>query len=360
MVRSLSRAMVVIGIVAAALVASLVGLGYAQDLGSTIAIQKRHTDRLLAILEVVGTAVGLTAEGQPAVKVYTKAAGVAGIPDSLEGIPVEVEVTGAFYALPESRKGSSPSGKGGTGINPTSRFPRPVPIGVSTGNEGQCSAGTIGARVKGGADVYALSNNHVYALENTAPIGSRVLQPGLYDTSCTFDPNNVIGTLAVFKAINFNCTCSFFFCSCDPSQDNTIDAAIALSSTLNLGNATPSNGYGTPQSATVSASVGQPVQKYGRTTSLTKGQVTGINATVLVGYSSGVARFVDQIIVGSTKPFIKAGDSGSLLVTDPSANPMGLLFAGNSNGKTAIANRIDSVLTQLSTLSGSALTIDGQ
>lgn len=356
---------VVIGLVAAVLVASLVGLGNAQPLlglrefpGAAIAVQERHTDRLLTLTDVVGTAVGLTAEGQPAVKVYTKAAGVAGIPDSLEGIPVVVEVTGAFFALPESGKGK-PSGKGGTGIDPTSRFPRPVPIGVSTGNEGQCSAGTIGARVKGGVDVYALSNNHVYALENTAPIGSRVLQPGLFDTGCTFDPNNVIGALAVFKAINFNCTC-FIFCSCHPSGDNTIDAAIALSSTANLGNATPANGYGTPQSAPVSAFVGQSVQKYGRTTSLTKGQVTGINATVLVGYSSGVARFVNQIIVGSRKAFIKRGDSGSLLVTDPSANPVGLLFAGNSNGTTAIANRIDSVLTELSILSGSALSIDGQ
>lgn len=352
------RASLVIGL-AVVLGISLVNLGYAREFGPAIAAKERHTDRLLAIPDVVGTAVGLTADGRPAVKLYTKAAGIAGIPDSLEGIPVEVEVTGAFFAFGESGKGNA-LGKGGAGIKPTSRFPRPVPIGVSTGNEGQCSAGTIGARVKGGVNVYALSNNHVYALENTAPFGSRVLQPGLYDTGCTFDSNNVIGTLEVFKAINFNCTC-FIFCSCDPSGDNTIDAAIALSSALSLGNATPSNGYGTPQSAIAgTAYVGQPVQKYGRTTSLTKGQVTGINATVLVGYGSGVARFTDQIIVGSRGSFIKPGDSGSLLVTDPNAYPVGLLFAGNSSGKTAIANRIGLVLSELSALSGSPLAIDGQ
>jgi hypothetical protein len=375
MARSLFRSGLVIGVVAAALVASLGYLGFAQGeadpvppdsgppnpsllglrefLGPTIAAQERHTDRLMAIPDVVGTAVGLTADGQPAVKVYTKAAGVAGIPDSLEGVPVVVEVTGEFFALPESRKGSSPAGKGGSGIDPTSRFPRPVPIGVSTGNGGECSAGTIGARLKGGTDVYALSNNHVYALENSAPIGSSVLQPGLYDTQCTFDANNVIGQLAAFEPINFNCIC-FIFCSCDAALDNTIDAAVALSSAADLGNATPSNGYGTPMSATVSAFIDQPVQKYGRTTSLTKGKVTGINATVIVGYSSGYARFVDQIIVGSRKAFIKAGDSGSLLVTDPSANPVGLLYAGNSNGTRAIANRIDLVLNRFS------LAVDGK
>jgi hypothetical protein len=41
---------------------------------------------------------------------------------------------------------------------------------------------------------------------------------------------------------------------------------------------------------------------------------------------------------------MKAGDSGSLLVTDPGREPIGLLFAGSRSGKTAIANRIDLVL----------------
>ncbi len=361
MVRSLVRSRLVIGLLAAALVASLVSLGYAQDLGRTIGVKERHTAMLLGIPGVVGTAVGLTADGQPpVVKVYTKAAGVAGIPDSLEGLPVVVEVTGELYALPGSAKGSSlgGKGKGGSGsgnFTPTSRWPRPVPIGVSTGNEGQCSAGTIGARVKDATPTfYALSNNHVYALENTAPFGSRVLQPGLYDTNCTFDPNNVIGTLSAFQPINFNCTCAFF-CVCDTTQDNTIDAAIASSSTASLGNATPPDGYGTPNSTTLPASLGQIVQKYGRTTSLTIGQVTGINATILVGYSSGVAEFIDQIVVQSNKPFIKPGDSGSLLVTDDaSAKPVGLLFAGNNSGTYAIANPIGLVLSRFN------VTVDGK
>lgn len=366
MVRSPFRSSVLIGLVATALVASLAHLAYSQPpsgvrefLGAAIAVQERHTDRLLAIPDVVGTAVGLTADGRPAVKVYTKAAGIAGIPHNLEGILVEVEVTGELVALPGSGQGNSPAGKGKSGIDPKSRFPRPVPIGVSTGNAGECSAGTIAARLTDATNVYALSNNHVYALENAAPIGSNVLQPGLYDTQCAFDSNNAIGTLAAFEAINFNCSC-FIFCSCDSTKDNTIDAAIALSDTVRLGNATPSNGYGTPKSVPVSAYVGQPVQKYGRTTSLTRGQVTGISGTVIVGYGSGYARFVDQIIVGSRKAFIKAGDSGSFLVTDPGANPVGLLFAGNSNGTTAIANRIDFVLTDLGALSGVSLTVDGQ
>lgn len=135
---------------------------------------------------------------------------------------------------------------------------------------------------------------------------------------------------------------------------NRIDAAIALSSTANLGRDTPANGYGTPRSAPVAASVGQAVQKYGRTTALTKGQVSGVNAIVNVGYSSGTARFVDQIVVSSRKPFSKAGDSGSLIVTDAGRNPVGLLFAGTQDGKTTIANRIDLVLGRF------GASVDGQ
>jgi hypothetical protein len=302
---------------------------------AVMAIQNRHTKKLMAKPDVVGTATGLTASGKPAVVVFTKKMLRAGlIPDNLEGIPVVVQVTGEIISM----KGRpSPSG---TKIDPTARFSRPVPIGVSTGNEGECSAGTIGARVTDGTDVYALSNNHVYALENDAPLGSEVLQPGRYDTNCITDPNNGIGALAAFVQIDFK------------GGDNVVDAAIA--STSDLDNKTPSNGYGTPKSTTVSAKVGQAVQKYGRTTSLTKGTITDINATIYVSYSSGTAIFTDQIVVSSSKPFIKPGDSGSLLVTDPGRNPVGLLFAGSGSGKFAIANPIEKVLESF------GVTIDGE
>jgi hypothetical protein len=66
-------------------------------------------------------------------------------------------------------------------IDPTGRFDRPVPIGVSTGHP-DITAGTIGARVKDSdGNIYALTNNHVYADENRASIGDKVLQPGAFD-----------------------------------------------------------------------------------------------------------------------------------------------------------------------------------
>ncbi|MBW7988499.1 MAG: PKD domain-containing protein [Planctomycetes bacterium] len=279
-------------------------------------VQEKHTDILMARPGVVGTAVGLNDDGEYAVLVLLEIPGVAGIPQDLEGVPVQVVVTGEILALS-------------------------VPIGVSTGNEGQCSAGTIGCRVTDGTDVYALSNNHVYALENEAPLGSEVLQPGLYDTGCVYNSDNVIGTLFEFEPIVFS-----------RRARNEIDAAIALSSTLLLGTATPAGGYGTPSSDTVGAFIGQQVQKFGRTTGLTNGYVTGTNATVNVGYGPGkTAKFVKQIII-EPGDFSDSGDSGSLIVTDDgNANPVGLLFAGSST--MTVANPIDLVLSRF------GVTVDG-
>jgi hypothetical protein len=313
---------------------------------AVMAVQNRQTPGLMKLPDVVGTATGLTEHGQPAILVFVRRdVPSSAIPSSLDGVPVVVETTGEFRALaPPAGKG--PGGGGGNTIDPKARFDRPVPIGVSTGSELSCSAGTIGARVKRTVgevvQVLALSNNHVYAEENSAPLGSRVLQPGRYDTNCTIDDGNVIGPLDAYVAIVFSTNAS-----------NVVDAAIALSHVNYLGNATPTDGYGMPKSAIVPAALNAAVQKYGRTTSLTKGKITGINATVNIGYSSGTARFVNQIVVDG-RGFIRSGDSGSLLVTDPGRNPVGLLYAGTASGKTAIANPIGAVLEAFK------VTIDGE
>lgn len=347
--RVLLRLLVVVVVIGAVLVCvgGLSAQGRSGDAFDRVReVQQLHTAKLMAQKGVVGTAVGLSEGGQPAMLVLLEEASVPGVPTELDGVSVRRVVTGRIEALASK---TAPAAKGRPSqqrIDPTGWFQRPVPIGVSTGNRRECSAGTIACRVSKGGAVYALSNNHVYALENDATAGKngdQVVQPGLYDTRCRYNPDNVIGTLAAFEPIEFSTTAS-----------NTIDAAIAVSSEGQLGISTPADGYGTPSSETAAATIGMAVQKYGRTTSLTKGIVTGIDAIIKIGYSSGTARFVNQIIVQSKSPFIKAGDSGSLLVTDPDTNPVGLLFAADSSGKFSIANHIDDVLKAF------GITIDGQ
>jgi hypothetical protein len=294
-------------------------------------IHERHTERLMAIKGIEGTAVGVD-DDHPVVKVFLERPGVAGIPKKIDGALVQVEVTGKFYALP---KFPAPIQK----VNPAGWCTRPVPIGVSTGHP-NITAGTIGCRVKAGGNLYALSNNHVYADENEANIGDNILQPGPYDGGGKIPGrNDVIGTLYAFEPIKFD------------GSDNTIDAAITLSSSSLLGKATPSGGYGTPKSAVVSAKLRQSVQKYGRTTRLTKGKVYATNATVNVTYDNGTARFVNQIII-TPGSFSAGGDSGSLIVTDPGKNPVGLLFAGSYT--MTVANPISNVLSAF------GVTIDGE
>jgi hypothetical protein len=303
------------------------------DLTQALAAQARYTDKLLRIRGVVGTAVGLGSNGQAQVQLYTTAPGVPGLPASLDRVPVSVVATGEIRAIPVVPDAPAWPLAGGH-IDPGSSFSRPVPIGVSTGNQGECSVGTIAARVKSANAMYALSNNHVYALENKAPLGSNVLQPGRADLNCASGSNAVLGPLSKFVAIQFS-----------TSASNRVDAALAAVTTANLASSTPSDGYGTPSATIAAAALNQVVQKYGRTTGLTTGSVVGLNTIINVGYGSGTARFVGQITIKSNGQFSRAGDSGALIV-DASKRPIGLLFAGSLNGYT-FANQIGDVLRAL-------------
>jgi PKD repeat protein len=299
---------------------------FIQNLRPAIDVQTRHNDRLLAISGVVGTAVGLDEEGTPTIKLFIREPGIGGLPDDLEGVPVRVEVTGMFYALAQA-------------VDPTNRFTRPVPTGVSVGHP-NVTAGTIGFRVKDGAgNVFILSNNHVLANQNDASTGDPALQPGAYDGGT--DPADRIGTLFDFEPIQF--------AKGRKVPKNTMDAAIALSSTTMLGYATPSDGYGTPGTTVVQPSLGLPVKKYGRTTGLTQGTVSEVNVTVDVCYEGYIfctksARFTKQFAV-TPGTFSGGGDSGSGIVTDnASADVVGLLFAGSSD--RTIATPIGPVLSR--------------
>ncbi|MFV2007503.1 MAG: hypothetical protein ACC667_08645 [Longimicrobiales bacterium] len=288
---------------------------------------------------VVGTAIGLGLNGLPVVKVYLENPSVTWLPTSYEGVGVVPEVLGEIWALGQGPM-DAPEGL----LDPKTRFPRPVPIGVSTG-QADVTAGTIGARATDGSKIFALSNNHVFANSNNAKIGDNVLQPGRVDGGS--NPDHSIGTLQDFEPIRF---CSALLC-----PNNELDAAIAITTAEKLGTATPENGYGKPRSTTVKGSLNMKVQKYGRTTGYTHGTITGIRATITVNYRTGKARFVNQLVITGKGTFSQGGDSGSLIVSEAPGNldrqPVGLLFAGSAN--STIANPIDPVLQRF------GITIDG-
>ena len=66
-------------------------------------VLKDHTDRLMALSGVVGTAQGLC-DDRPCIKIYVAEMTSElerAIPDELEGYNVDIEVTGEFRALPQ-------------------------------------------------------------------------------------------------------------------------------------------------------------------------------------------------------------------------------------------------------------------
>jgi hypothetical protein len=287
---------------------------------------------------VVGTAVGVAGDGQAVINVYVTAVGAAAFPQTVAGVDVNVVLTEPFVSFADPPSWVRPAGRleadAESEVDPKAGFPRPVPIGVSTGHP-NVTAGTIGARVTDGQRIFALSNNHIFANNNGAEPGDYFLQPGVVDGGR--NPEDALGTLYDFEPIDF---CGQAMC-----PFNKLDAAIALTTPDDLGTGTPEDGYGTPRSNPVEATLGMRVQKYGRTTGHTIGRVTGVNATIDINYRTGTARFEGQIII-SDGDFSTGGDSGSLVVSKgllgADRRPVGLLFAGSSTN--TIANPIGLVL----------------
>lgn len=268
------------------------------------------------------------------------------VPAEVDGVPTDVVEVGDLKAH---------AGR-------TERW-RPAPGGVSLGHY-LITAGTFGTivhdRVSGARLI--LSNNHVLANGNNASPEDPILQPGAADGG--HEESDTIALLERFVAINYSlepATCGLArgvadlanllatvvgskhrlqAIRADPSAVNQVDAAVArpLDETavsdeiLEIGRVV----------GTLPPSLGLRVRKSGRTTGLTSGEITVIEATVDVGYDDRMARFEGQLLTG---PMSEPGDSGSLLVAADSLQAVGLLFAGSD--QTTIYNPIADVLTAL-------------
>lgn len=222
---------------------------------------------------------------------------------------------------------------------------RPCPSGFSIGNVA-ITAGTLGSVVydflpgastdppAAGIGVpsryYVLSNNHVLAGSNAAPIGSAIVQPGPFDGGV--DPQDRIATLSSFIPIQFAPQIP------QDRHNNVIDAAIAQVEFADATREIYFNGAPRAWRRKANVAVGDRVRKTGRTTNTTFGRIISVDATVDVGFgTAGTARFRDQIV---TTNISAGGDSGSL-VTSLDNVALGLLFAGSS--QATIVNHIETV-----------------
>ncbi|MFM7161623.1 MAG: hypothetical protein ACKO3P_14810, partial [Planctomycetaceae bacterium] len=321
--------------------------GVLERLSGAMEAVTRNSSRLRPRDGWIGLGASLSDSGSPVlVAILSKAEAGKLLPAALDGFPVVGVMTGEFHAGGTAAKFNT---------SRVARLERPVPIGVSTGADytgAVCTSGTIGCRLvrfdaAGNPVHYALGNNHIFGGLNLAPLDSEILQPGLADSSCVGPETNLIGRLARRQLLQFG------------GLPNRIDAALALVTPETLGNSTPTNGYGTPRSQHIAPVVGLLTRKFGRTSGLTTGRISIINASIYVNYGSGSVYFTGQTLVSVRSPSTvigQGGDSGALMVTDPNNSPVGLLFSVNSTGTAAICNDLREVFAAFSDL---GLRVDG-
>lgn len=342
------------------------------EMRKVMQVQDRVTPELVSKHggAIAGAGTSENENGQLVIRVFAARGGMSRkVPGEIDGIPVEVTVSGEIKAgpgmsrviydqngqamIPETPKDDSTTfGATGNGSSfaagqvgpPTRRFTRPVPIGVSSINTtGACASGTLGCRCRDRAgNLYVLSNNHVYGLSNAAAIGSPLSQPSPGDNTCLIVPADVIATLSDFqRTITFTGATNF-----PTAPINIMDAAVGLSPIGQVDVATPLVGYGVPQrTPQENLFVGMAVQKCGRTTGYTKGKIMTLNAEAMINTPNGLARYRSCIVIHTATrlpAFGAPGDSGSLVVTDPDRRPVAILFAGG--GINVFLNPISPVL----------------
>jgi hypothetical protein len=333
---------------------------------AVMAVQKDVTPGLMGLEGILGTAVGLDNNDQPALVVYvdrdspSRADLVRGLPPQLRGIGVKVELTDKFRAF----KGS-PGGSAGTAkVSHTAIQIPPIQLGTSGGwrkdlANGYCCGGTLGSLIQVNGVQYILSNYHVFESDivsggngTVATTGDPVIQPGLIDVSCNAANAQNVATLVKVSSL----------------PGNNVDCSVAqvISGMVRTDGAILE--IGTISSQTIAAFIKQAVKKSGRTTGLSRSTISGLNATVNIAYDNECAggpaftkTFTGQIFVANSgSRFLNSGDSGSLMVQDAAANPkaVGLLYAGSSS--IAVANPINDVLSFVGSTLGGTATMVGQ
>ena len=234
----------------------------------------------------------------------------------------------------------------------------PISLGVSGGNAldsstgGGCCGGTLGSLVSRGGNYYILGSNHVLARTDQASPGEVISQPGLIDTNCAAEGAATVANLSQFSSLE------------NPAPGTpAVDAAMALvrpgkvklsGSILQLGDSLeegqPTDG--SPHAGSgVSPAFGQAVAKSGRSTGLTCSTISAIHLTANVvfrkscGSDLTFTATLEGLVVVGGGGFSAEGDSGSLVVTQDTADPVALVVGGSDSD--TIAQPVSLVLAAL-------------
>jgi hypothetical protein len=298
-----------------------------------------------------------------------------GVPTTTSGNTTKATTAAITAVLNDN---SAYSATANVAIQPSNQSSQSIPIdlGTSGGNLNDsssdktlitCCGGTLGALLAANNTQYILSTNHTLARSDAANTGDSIVQPGLLDANCDTTRVITVGTLSKFFSLK-------------SSQLPNIDAAIAQvvngevdpnGKVLYLGDVVDTNGIplaapphtGSGLSAN-SSLIGRQVAKSGRTTGLTCSTIDSVGVSLTVEYVQNCdgtgtpinVEFSGQIDVAGSA-FSAQGDSGALVVSQDTADPVGLLFA--SSDSSSLANPISDVLNYFTDSNGNPATVVG-
>ncbi len=240
-----------------------------------------------------------------------------------------------------------------------------VSLGTSGGNSNDisstsCCSGTLGSLVVRNGTYYILSNNHVMGLSDnghagTGNTGDAITQPGLIEEpNCSSASTRTVANLSDFFNLQTGPTPKI-----DAAISQIVSGDVDTSGNILLLGSALNNGVPAPGAPFASAgltptqALGSPhngaVAKSGRTTGLTCSTILGTNVASSVSYyahcgdanAAFTVNYTDLVSV-SGGDFSASGDSGSLIVTQDTAEAVALLFAGSD--VDTVGNPITDVL----------------
>lgn len=312
-------------------------------------VKQRIEDELLSRPGVVGVDINeKTSGGKPtgelAIVVYVKKKRPKSqlrpeevIPAEIDGIPIDVKeehielhtlsvAVAEVVPLVDATKYTTLHG--GISMGPCRSVHLDPPDVPSSGN--YIFVGTLGAIVTDRTTkaTMALTNFHVACVDSGWTVGDAMCQPGRVDAgSC---PADTFGTLT------------------RAALSNHVDGAVV---SIQSGKTTDCSieeiGAVKGQAA---ATLNSAVRKRGRTTGLTYGTVTSVDASVTINYGDGLGNHTlkNQIRIepdtSKSAQFSDHGDSGSVVV-DAANKVIGLMFGGSP--AATYANPIQFVLDEL-------------
>jgi hypothetical protein len=283
-----------------------------------------------------------------------------------------------FTVTAVSQADTTASGSAVVTVVPANQNPQTgaITLGTSGGNvkdtnaTGQivtCCGGTLGSLVTRGGTQYILSNTHVSGRSDAGVVGEAIVQPGLDDTQCDSTQTTTVANLTQFANLETE--------SHGAAAAN-VDAAIAQivsgkvdtsGNIIYLGATADANGVpvpGAPNAGSgVPATVNMNVAKSGRTTGLTCSTVLATNTSAAVQYTRNcdgtgtpfTVQYINQVDVAGGD-FSAEGDSGSLIVTQATADPVALLYAGSDSD--TVGNPVAPVLNFFAS-GGNSMTFAG-